>query len=396
MRILLVNTFYYPNMHGGAEHSVKLLAENMHKQGNDVRVFTIDADREKANPLHIDEINNVIVYRRYDNLFDAKKHFNASNKREKILCRLTSIRNRDIRKDLDYIMEKFNPEVVHVNNVYGISSYIWEYFHKRNVKVIFTIRDYFLYDPKARVGGTSGILLAFYQAFFRYQSNKYVDVVTAPSEYTLDVFCKKGYFKNSKRQCVVNSIIYNKKRIEELVSDKKNRTDKLIEYIFVGALTHDKGIDNLIDAFSTLRLDNIKLSICGSGPLKEEVLKAEGEDSRITYKGQLDEQSMAEAYAKADVLIAPSTWDEPFGRIIIEGNQYGLAVIGSNRAGIAETLQYMKSGEVVNPDSVNDIAASIRRFSDRGYFRKYLENIPERLDRYSINFQVDAFMKLYI
>ena len=29
MRVLIVNTFYYPNMQGGAEQSVKLLAENL-------------------------------------------------------------------------------------------------------------------------------------------------------------------------------------------------------------------------------------------------------------------------------------------------------------------------------------------------------------------------------
>lgn len=44
MRVLIVNTFYYPNMQGGAEQSVKLLAENLLRHGNDTSyniVFTI-------------------------------------------------------------------------------------------------------------------------------------------------------------------------------------------------------------------------------------------------------------------------------------------------------------------------------------------------------------------
>ena len=43
MRVLIVNTFYYPNMQGGAEQSVKLLAENLLKQGHTVAVYCADA-----------------------------------------------------------------------------------------------------------------------------------------------------------------------------------------------------------------------------------------------------------------------------------------------------------------------------------------------------------------
>ena len=42
MRILFVNTYYYPNMFGGAEHSVKLLAEGLGAH-NECAVFSADA-----------------------------------------------------------------------------------------------------------------------------------------------------------------------------------------------------------------------------------------------------------------------------------------------------------------------------------------------------------------
>lgn len=43
MRVLIVNTFYYPNMQGGAEQSVKLLAENLLRHGNTVAIYCADA-----------------------------------------------------------------------------------------------------------------------------------------------------------------------------------------------------------------------------------------------------------------------------------------------------------------------------------------------------------------
>ena len=49
-------------------------------------------------------------------------------------------------------------------------------------------------------------------------------------------------------------------------------------------------------------------------------------------------------YIKADVLVVPSIWDEPFGRVVIEGNSYGLPVICSNKGGIPEIINEMCSG----------------------------------------------------
>ena len=382
-------------MVGGAEHSVKLLAENLAKAGNGVSVYTLDGVAKNSKGLFCETINGVDVYRGYDKYFDREKHFGARNFKEKLLCRLSSFRNKRIKKDLDYLQMYIKPEVVHVNNVYGISSYVWEYFHKNHVKVIYTIRDYFLFDPRARVGGTKGLTLRLYQAYFKRKSCKYVDVVTAPSEFALNVFVKKGYFKNATKKCVVNSIAYDPKEVSQSINEKINRECDMTTFLFVGALTHDKGVDNLIEAFLTIKNEKIRLLLCGIGPLKELVKEAQLKDKRISYKGQLSSEGVAEAYMEADVLIAPSTWDEPFGRIIIEGNQYGLAIIGSNKAGIAEILDYMKTGETVDPNSISEIAKKIEKFSCREYYRKYIENILPNLSRYSTKAQIDSFIALY-
>ena len=42
MKILILNMFYYPNLIGGAEHSVKLLAEHLAAKGHKVSVLTMD------------------------------------------------------------------------------------------------------------------------------------------------------------------------------------------------------------------------------------------------------------------------------------------------------------------------------------------------------------------
>lgn len=396
MNILIVNSFYYPNMVGGAEHSVKLLAEHLVDMGHRVSVYTLDGNENGLSALERETINGVCVYRGHDKYFNREKHFHAKNSVEKVMCRLSSIQNRRIKENLDYLQAQVKLDVVHVNNIYGISTYVWEYFHKRNVKVVYTIRDYFLLDPTARVGGTKRFLLDAYQSYFRRKSCQYVDVVTAPSEFTLDVFTREGYFKNAKKECVVNSINYKSKEVEQIVKEKLAREEKKdVIFLFVGALTHDKGVDNLLEAFKLVNNENIRLWLCGNGPLKEFVKSAQARDERICYKGQLSTEELAIIYREADVLVAPSTWDEPFGRIIIEGNQYGLTVIGSNKAGIAEILAYMKTGEVIDPNCITEIADKIKCFSNRKYYSKYIKNIPQNLARYSVKRQIEDFAALY-
>ncbi|MEW5925030.1 MAG: glycosyltransferase, partial [Candidatus Zixiibacteriota bacterium] len=56
MKILIVNSLYYPNITGGAERSVQLLAEGLHKTGMDVVVVST-ADQDKT-----DVINEIKVY----------------------------------------------------------------------------------------------------------------------------------------------------------------------------------------------------------------------------------------------------------------------------------------------------------------------------------------------
>ena len=59
MKILFINTLYYPNFVGGAEKSIQVLAENLVSDGNDVVVISTNSKS------YIDEINGVRVY--YEN-----------------------------------------------------------------------------------------------------------------------------------------------------------------------------------------------------------------------------------------------------------------------------------------------------------------------------------------
>ena len=46
MRVLFVTPLYYPNLKGGSERSLKILAEGMVKKGDGVSVLSFDNDKK--------------------------------------------------------------------------------------------------------------------------------------------------------------------------------------------------------------------------------------------------------------------------------------------------------------------------------------------------------------
>ena len=58
MKILLVNTFYYPEVKGGAEYSVKKLAEALQADGNEITVLA------SGNTDNDEIIDGIKVHRR--------------------------------------------------------------------------------------------------------------------------------------------------------------------------------------------------------------------------------------------------------------------------------------------------------------------------------------------
>ena len=70
MRILIINSYYYPNMIGGTEHSLKLLAEGLTAIGHDVCIYSID--NLESDELIYENINEVNIFRGLAGLYDMK------------------------------------------------------------------------------------------------------------------------------------------------------------------------------------------------------------------------------------------------------------------------------------------------------------------------------------
>lgn len=390
MKILIINTYYYPNMIGGTEHSIKILSESLMNQGNEVAVLTADAEQHYEESL----INGIKIYRIGIMNHDKNGRYFLTQKFSHISFKINELDNHFIKKYLNKVLIDFNPDVVHTNNLFGLSTYVWKYFSNKNVPIVHTLRDYWLLDPRTELNKTNPFITFFYQKYNK-RKTKYVNYVTAPSQFTLNTFINKKYFYNADSSVVVNCLKFDYDKIKKYISDRIKNNNDFIYFLFVGMLSEHKGIIKLLDVFSKLDRNNLILNICGQGPLKKTVEEYSLKYENINYLGQLSTEELEKVYLNNDVLIVPSIWDEPFGRIVIEGNSYGLPVIASNKGGLVEIIRSMNSGITYNYNSMDELKKCILLFADRNYIKSYYPSIINNIEKYSNKKQADSFLLIY-
>lgn len=118
-------------------------------------------------------------------------------------------------------------------------------------------------------------------------------------------------------------------------------TQSGLRLLFVGRLVREKGIFEMIRAFSAVsRRHDCHLVVVGDGPagadLAEEV-SALGLDERVTMAGYLEGGPLRDAYRAADVFVFPS-YREGFPTAITEAMAEGLPVITTRTRGMADHL----------------------------------------------------------
>ncbi|MCC8195503.1 MAG: glycosyltransferase family 4 protein [Ruminococcus sp.] len=383
MKILIINPYYFPNMQGGTEQVVKLLAEEYVRVGHDVAVLTGDSPKDK---LQKDNVNGVIIYRGVKGKFVM--HPEKGNQNPLLIKVKNNINHRHnipVEHELEDVIDNFKPDVIHTQNLYGFSSTIWKVAHKKNIRVIHTLHDYWLLEPKFKK--------------WAQNNSKYVDCVTAPSAYTLEEFQHGGLFDCTNSAVVPNGIPVNIEYHKRIVEQKRSRSDTTIRFLYVGQLIEKKGLLQLLDAYSNLSTgtaENLKteLHICGTGYLKDNVLQATEKDKSIIYHGFVDKDGLTKVYEQCDVLVAPSIWAEPFGMVAIEAFYHGLTVIAGNTGGLNEIMQNMKVGRAVDP-TVDNLVETMKYYCDREHIIADIDSLKEGILQYSINNQASGFLKLY-
>jgi glycosyltransferase involved in cell wall biosynthesis len=196
-----------------------------------------------------------------------------------------------------------------------------------------------------------------------------LDAVYCCSEFIRGQFLEGLEDESGKTIVVYNGIAANP------VAPPKERI-----FAFVGRVIPVKGVVELIKAFALAapQLPEWRLVIAGddpdgllSGPRAAVALEREALAGRLTLMGQVSHADAMALYARAEIAVAPSLWQEPFARSAIEAMSNGCALIASARGGLAEVAA--GAGEIVEPDDIAAFAATLRRVGSDDDLRRRLQ-----------------------
>ena len=165
------------------------------------------------------------------------------------------------------------------------------------------------------------------------------------------------FVKNVLRKHNLNStVIPNSIEVKKFKKKAKKNNKPVIAYL--GSLTKFKGPQVLLEALKGL---DCVCNIYGDGPLKTELKSyARKHNLNVSIKNLVGYNNVPNIYAESDIVVFPSIWPEPFGRIAIEGMAAGKPVIASNIGGIKETVS-KQTGILVKPGSVADMRNALRK-----------------------------------
>lgn len=138
-------------------------------------------------------------------------------------------------------------------------------------------------------------------------------------------------------------------------------------YGFVGRITKDKGIEELLSAFLELK-DNSKLLLVGNiedgNHLDVELLTKAQQKSNINFHSFVSD--IERYYAAIDVLVLPS-YREGFGNVVIEAGAVGTPAIVTDIPGPTDTIDRDKTAIVVPAKDSAALAEAMKRIPTMNY-----------------------------
>ncbi|SEC09671.1 glycosyltransferase [Streptomyces sp. KS_5] len=151
------------------------------------------------------------------------------------------------------------------------------------------------------------------------------------------------------------------------VPDPDDRRSGAGEHVlYLGRLAEAKGVRLLMTAWDELAAAGgvgVPLVIAGTGPLEQEVTAwAAGRDD-VRYAGLYDTAECRKAIARSVAVVAPSTWLEAFGLVVVEAMAAGVPVVAAGHGAFVELVEDGVTGLLHRPGESGSLASCIRRIA---------------------------------
>ena len=362
MKILLVHKFLYPK--GGAETYVLKLGAFLQDRGHEVQYFGLDREE------------NTVGNRIGAGVSDLD--FSAGILRN-LHAPLRIIYNDQARRKIRAVLEDFQPDVVHLNNIqYHLTpSVIQEIARYRRVtgslvRIVYPADEYQLICPSHGLFDTNlkvcekclrgnythclrtkclknsylKSLLAMMDAYFWKWSAAYdyIDTIICPSRFLKEKLDTQPRFRG-KTVAIHNFV----DTVEAATAEKEGY---VLEF---GHLSRDKGTDTLLEVAH--HMPETQFVFAGFGEMEPEIEKL----PNCRFVGFQKGKDLEMLIRKATVSVYPSRWYENCPFSVIESQMYGTPVIGARMGGIPELIREGETGELFEAGNAAQLEEKLRK-----------------------------------
>ncbi|WP_369211520.1 glycosyltransferase [Streptomyces flavofungini] len=133
--------------------------------------------------------------------------------------------------------------------------------------------------------------------------------------------------------------------------------------LYLGRLAETKGVRLLMAAWDELAADGgvgVPLVIAGAGPLEQEVAAWAAGREDVRYVGLYDPEQCREVIARSVAVVAPSTWLEAFGLVVVEAMAAGVPVVAAGHGAFVELVEDGVTGLLHRPGEAGSLASRLR------------------------------------
>jgi len=163
---------------------------------------------------------------------------------------------------------------------------------------------------------------------------------------------------------------------------RSNSTTDALTVLFLGRITHDKGIDAVFQAFAYLRTQGTRTRFVIAGKGAEEqvyvgkFVELLGND--FEFKGVVADGEKIALLKRCQVFLLPSSF-EGMPMALLESMSFGLVPIATNVGSIGSIITHDSNGIIVNQRAPDEIASAIEHLARD---RKYLQMLSTNARQY--------------
>lgn len=380
MKILMVHKFYY--VEGGAERYVFNVTDLLQEKGHVVIPFAMHDERNfdsEYSPYFTERFGP-------DLLFDTKNPLKRLSLTKRIIY------NRQAQDQLARLIEETRPDFAHVHSVYHhLSPSVLQTLKDYNLPVLLTLHDYKMVCPnyifldgqrqvceacegkhfwkatakKCFRDSYAASALVSAEAYINKWKKSYhdnVDVFVSPSKFLADKISTYGY---SDKAVMVQPYTLDLNAYEPCY-------DTSDYFVFMGRLTHEKGVHFLLDAAKHIK--GADLYVLGTGPLEQELSdRVERENlTNVKMLGYKSGDELRDIVRRAKFTVITSEWHDNSPLVIYESLSLGNPVVGSRMGGIPELIEEGEDGFVF----------------DRGDQKTFVKHVQYLIDHPEKNIQM--------